>query len=231
MSVRAAAASSTFLRTLTPRQRLGIFIALAGAGAVSYQVVQGLMTLEPNVRMALAAGTMAAAAAALGTVPMMLAENISLRIQDALLGFGAGVMLASFSLIAPGLDAAHTQGYGAWGAGAAVTLAVLGGTLLLMVIDSLVPHEHFVKGREGPATKAIRRTWLFVLAIALHNLPEGAAIGVAFGGEDFHSAQALVYGISIQDVPEGLVVALALRGIPALDRLPKTCRNDGVASA
>ena len=89
---------------------------------------------------------------------------------------------------------------------------VLGGALLL-VIDRLMPHEHFIKGLEGREAKAMKRVWLFVLAIALHNLPEGLAIGVAYGGSDPVGALALATGISIQDVPEGLVVALALRGV------------------
>jgi ZIP family zinc transporter len=87
------------------------------------------------------------------------------------------------------------------------------GALLLLAIDRAVPHEHFVKGLEGPQARTLRRVWLFVLAIVLHNLPEGLAIGVAFAGTDRVGAAALTTGISIQDVPEGMVVALALRGI------------------
>ncbi|HEY0200605.1 MAG TPA: ZIP family metal transporter, partial [Burkholderiaceae bacterium] len=70
--------------------------------------------------------------------------------------------------------------------------------------------EHFIKGVEGQSSRTLRRTWLFVFAIALHNLPEGLAIGVAFGGTDSMRASALTAGIAIQDVPEGLVVAVAL---------------------
>jgi ZIP family zinc transporter len=84
---------------------------------------------------------------------------------------------------------------------------------LLFLIDRVVPHEHFIKGLEGPHARALRRAWLFVLAITLHNLPEGLAIGVAFAGSDAIGAKALAAGISIQDVPEGMVVALALRGV------------------
>jgi ZIP family zinc transporter len=90
---------------------------------------------------------------------------------------------------------------------------VLLGAALLLAIDRMVPHEHFVKGLEGPKAMKLKRVWLFVLAIALHNLPEGLAIGVAFAGSDPVAATALATGISIQDVPEGMVVALALRGV------------------
>jgi ZIP family zinc transporter len=130
------------------------------------------------------------------------------------MGFGAGVMLAAsaFSLIIPALEAARDQGAGRWGAGLLVSGGVLLGALLLLGTDRLVPHEHFVKGREGRSLKAVRRSWLFVLAIVLHNIPEGLSIGVAFAGTGEVGARALAAGISIQDVPEGMVVAMALRG-------------------
>lgn len=70
-----------------------------------------------------------------------------------------------------------------------------------------------MKGLEGPQARAVKRVWLFVLAISLHNLPEGQAIGVAYAGTDPMAALALATGISIQDVLEGLVVALALRSV------------------
>ncbi len=158
---------------------------------------------------------MAALATALGTLPVLLSQRFSHRAYDSMLGFGAGVMLAacSFSLIIPGLAAAKAQGASAWGAGGIVSAGLLAGAFALMLMDRLVPHEHFVKGIEGPSARTLRRAWLFVLAIALHNLPEGLAIGVAFAGSDPVGAQALAAGISIQDVPEGMVVALALRSV------------------
>ncbi len=78
-------------------------------------------------------------------------------------------------------------------------------------MERVLPHEHFIKGVEGgPSPRTLRRTWLFVFAIALHNLPEGLAIGVAYGGASPLQAGTLTAGIAIQDVPEGLVVAMAL---------------------
>jgi ZIP family zinc transporter len=160
-------------------------------------------------------GLAAALATALGTLPVLMAQRFSQKTYDTLLGFGAGVMLAAsaFSLVAPALAAAKAQGAGAWGAAALVGLGILIGGAALLAIDRWVPHEHFFKGHEGPQAKAMRRAWLFILAISLHNLPEGLAIGVAYAGTDAPSATALTTGISIQDVPEGLVVALALRGV------------------
>lgn len=160
-------------------------------------------------------GMAAALATALGTLPVLLAQRFSQRTYDTLLGFGAGVMLAAtaFSLVSPALVAAKAQGAGSWGAAGLVGVGILIGGMALLLIDRWVPHEHFFKGHEGPQARAMRRAWLFILAIALHNIPEGLAIGVAYAGTDAASAAALTTGISIQDVPEGLVVALALRGV------------------
>ena len=170
---------------------------------------------QPPVAAALLGGLMAAGATALGTLPVLWSQQFSQRAYDTMLGFGAGVMLAAsaFSLVIPALAAARSQGAGPWGAGALVAIGILAGGAILLAIDRAVPHEHFHKGVEGPESKALKRVWLFVLAISLHNLPEGLAIGVAFASPDSIGALALATGISIQDVPEGMVVALALRSV------------------
>lgn len=170
---------------------------------------------DPKMSAALQGGMMAACATLLGTLPVLMSHQFSQRAFDTMLGFGAGVMLAAcaFSLITPGLAAAEAQGMGPWGAGTTMGAGILLGAALLFAIDRLIPHEHFIKGVEGWQAKKLKRAWLFVSAIALHNLPEGLAIGVAFAGSDTVGANALATGIAIQDVPEGLVVALALRGV------------------
>ncbi|WP_309953674.1 ZIP family metal transporter [Variovorax paradoxus] len=197
------------------RRMLGFCIVALGVGLLAFEAAEAIMRGDPRVRGALLGGSLAALATALGTLPVALSQQFSQRSCDTMLGFGAGVMLAatSFSLVIPALDAARTQGAGAWGAGGIVGGGVLLGAALLLAIDRLVPHEHFVKGLEGPKARKLKRVWLFVLAIALHNLPEGLAIGVAFAGSETLAATALATGISIQDVPEGMVVALALRGV------------------
>ncbi|MEJ7688829.1 MAG: ZIP family metal transporter [Variovorax sp.] len=197
------------------RQWIGLSIVLAGVSVVAYQAFEALAGHDPRMRGALVGGLIAALATALGTVPVLLSQQFSQRTYDSMLGFGAGVMLAasSFSLVIPALAAAKAQGAGSWGAGGVVGGGILLGAAFLLAIDRLVPHEHFVKGLEGPQARAMKRVWLFVFAISLHNLPEGLAIGVAFAGSDPVGAAALATGISIQDVPEGLVVALALRSV------------------
>jgi len=202
---------------LSPREWLGLAIVAAGVLVLGGQFWQ-FVTARPVVWNALMGGSAAALATALGTVPVMFSQRLSERVQDTLFGFGAGVMLAAcaFSLIIPGLEAARAQGLGGggpWAAGGVIGSAILLGGAALMLMDKLLPHEHFIKGREGmdgQAARKLRRTWLFVIAIALHNLPEGLAIGVGYAGNDGLRANALATGIAIQDVPEGLVVAVAL---------------------
>ena len=164
-----------------------------------------------TVQAAFLAGSIAAGATVLGTLPALFIPSISRRVQDSLLGFGAGIMLAaaSFSLVLPALVKAQELGAGNWGSGLMVGLSLLVGAGLVMWVERVLPHEHFIKGPEGGDSKRIARTWLFVFAIYLHNLPEGIAIGVAYA-VDAAQGQVMATGIAIQDIPEGLVVALAL---------------------
>lgn len=193
---------------------VGLTICAAGLpilGASIWQVLQA----QASVRGALLGGLIAALATALGTLPVLLAQKPSERVQDAMLGFGAGVMLAAsaFSLVIPALAAAREAsmfGGGAWAAGGVVGMAILMGGAVLLFVDKVLPHEHFFHGVEGATARQLRRTWLFVFAIMLHNLPEGLAIGVGYAGNEGVRAHALAMGIAVQDVPEGFVVAAAL---------------------
>jgi ZIP family zinc transporter len=193
---------------------IGFAICVAGLLALCAPLWHALQT-QPSVRNALIGGGVAALATALGTLPVLLAQRPSVRMQDTLFGFGAGVMLAAsaFSLVIPALDAARDAslfGGGPWAAGGVVGAAILLGGVALLAMDRLLPHEHFIKGREGAEAQQLRRVWLFVFAIALHNLPEGLAIGAGYAGNEGVRANALAIGIAIQDVPEGFVVAAAL---------------------
>jgi zinc transporter, ZIP family len=147
-------------------------------------------------------------ATGLGALPIFLTRNISLKLQDVLMGFGAGVMLAatSFSLIIPGLEAAGN------GTKAAliIVFGILFGGFFLFFMDKIIPHEHFIKGHEGVDLARLKKVWLFVFAITIHNFPEGLAVGVGFGGGNIANGVTLAIGIGLQNIPEGLVVALAL---------------------
>lgn len=190
-----------------------------------------LLSEEHLIFNAFVGGSIAALATALGTLPILFSKNLSDKITDSMLGFGAGVMLAAsvFSLILPGMDALRESGAGIWGTSLTIGGAILLGALLLMVMEYLLPHEHVFLGSDHNHEKAklIRRTWLFVFAISLHNLPEGLAIGVGFAGVGNTAGSALATGIAIQDIPEGLVVALALLNA---GYKRKTCVLIGIAS-
>ncbi len=133
-------------------------------------------------------------------------RNISHRFHDIVLSFAAGVMLAAavLGLIIPSLEA---------GGKIAVFVTVIGifcGAFCLNLIDRLVPHLHRLMGVDSEAHAAadpnLSRVLLFVIAIAIHNLPEGIAAGVSFGSEDIAQAITVAGGIALQNIPEGMVI-------------------------
>ncbi|MEZ4421948.1 MAG: ZIP family metal transporter [Gemmatimonadota bacterium] len=171
---------------------------------------------------ALLAGTFTWAVTAVGALAVVLARDPGRRILDVLLGFAAGVMIAAsfFSLLLPAVEQARAAGGSAW---FPVTVGFLLGGGFLAVLDRVLPHLHPslpVERAEGPRT-AWQRSTLLVAAITLHNIPEGLALGVAFGGAALQgggagttlaAAVALTVGIGLQNLPEGMAVALPLRG-------------------
>lgn len=162
----------------------------------------------PIVILGLVASFIAGSATLLGAVPIVFFKQISQRLQDVMMGFGAGVMLAatSFSLIVPAIEA----GGGGVMSALIVVAGMMIGAVFLYLSDKYSPHEHFIKGPEGASQKNLKRIWLFIIAITLHNFPEGLAVGVGFGGGNIENGITLAIGIGLQNVPEGLVVALAL---------------------
>ena len=143
----------------------------------------------------------------LGAIPVFFTKNISDKVLTTMLGFAAGVMLAatSFSLVIPAIE---KGGGGVNGALIALLGIILGG-LFLDFIDRHLPHFHTIAGMEG-TRKNLSRIWLFVIAITIHNFPEGLAVGAGFGDLDYSNGFALTVGIAIHNIPEGLAVALAL---------------------
>ena len=167
------------------------------------------------VRLGFLGGLACFAATTVGALPALILRGVPQRIEDGMLGFAAGIMLAasSFSLILPGVDAA-TLLTGGTGTGAAVVAAGMAlGVVLMLGLDEFIPHEHPTAGPFGPAQERVNRVWLLVFAIALHNLPEGMAVGVGFSQGDLKVGMPLATAIGLQDIPEGLAVALALRGV------------------
>jgi ZIP family zinc transporter len=144
-------------------------------------------------------------------------DEMPQRVQKALLGFASGVMVAAsvWSLLIPAIEMEEAKG--AW----AVMPAAIGfllGMGFLFLIDELTPHLHLGNSKpEGPRSK-LSRTAMLALAVTIHNLPEGMAVGVVFAGAEqgassitLASAVAVSLGIAIQNIPEGAIISLPLR--------------------
>ncbi|MCS6812486.1 MAG: ZIP family metal transporter [Cyanobacteria bacterium] len=156
------------------------------------------------------ASLLAGLATFVGALPVVLTQKLSQRAITVLLGFGGGVMLAAtaFSLIIPGTEVALAKGFSNPVAALVMAIGLTIGGAFLAVAHRLFPHEHFVKGKDGSSNLA--RVWLFIIAIALHNFPEGLAVGVSFGGDNVQQGIITAIGISLQNMPEGLIVAVSL---------------------
>ena len=156
---------------------------------------------------------------ALGAAGVFLSKEISRKVLDAMLGFAGGVMIAAsyWSLLAPSIEISEALGYPGW---LPPVIGFLLGGAVLFGIDKLLPHLHI--GLPDSQSEGIKTTWqrsvLLILAITLHNIPEGLAVGVAFGaagvgmsGASLSGAIALALGIGLQNFPEGLAVSAPLR--------------------
>lgn len=163
---------------------------------------------------ALIASTIAGfGATTLGALPAIFLRRLNEKLNNTLLSFAAGVMLAAtvFSLILPSIAHAKNQGTGNTSAVLQAIVCLFLGGFVLWLINELVPHEHFEKGPDGLMRGAkVRKIWLFVIAIAIHNFPEGLSVGVASGTGVFGTGLGATLGIGLQNIPEGLSVAVAL---------------------
>ena len=139
-----------------------------------------------------------------GAIIGFLFKNVSHKISDIVLSFAAGVMLAAaiVGLVLPSLEYG-----GKWGLLITI-LGIFAGAVCLNLVDKLVPHLHQMIGAEGEAhnNANLNKVLLFVLAIAIHNLPEGIAAGVGFGSGNTAQALIIAGGIALQNIPEGMVI-------------------------
>lgn len=152
-------------------------------------------------------------ATALGAVPAVFLDRLNEKLNNNMLSFAAGVMLAAtvFSLLLPGIDISFQSGNTRFAAVSQAVLFLLIGGFVLWAVNEVVPHEHFEKGIDTSAdTARLKKIWLFVIAIAIHNFPEGMAVGVASASGEPGAGLAATLGIAMQNVPEGLSVAVAL---------------------
>ncbi|MEX0647053.1 MAG: ZIP family metal transporter [Balneolaceae bacterium] len=174
------------------------------------------------VMQALSGGLFTWGVTALGASAVFFTKNVGYKLLDSMLGFAAGVMIAAsvWSLIIPSIEMTEALGGIGW---LPAAIGFLMGGLFLRVCDAFLPHLHLDQPRsqaEGIDT-SWRRSTLLVLAITLHNIPEGLAVGVLFGaaatGVDptgtatIAGAIALAIGIGIQNFPEGMAVSVPLR--------------------
>ena len=184
------------------------------------QLIAFFESVDP-VWAALFAGLFTWALTAIGAALVFVFRNPSKKLLDGMLGFTGGVMIAAsfWSLLAPAINMSQGEGF------TKVMPAAIGfalGALFLFLLDKILPHLHLnhpVSKTEGVKTKTPwQKTTLLVLAITLHNIPEGLAVGVLFGGvaagipeATIAGALTLAIGIGLQNLPEGLAVSFPLR--------------------
>lgn len=154
----------------------------------------------------------------LGSAMVFFIKNkIKPKVEKALLGFASGVMIAAsvWSLLIPSLEMAEQQNIIKW---VPATIGFLLGILFLLILDSIIPHLHLNSDTPEGAQSKLKKTTMLVLAVTLHNIPEGMAVGVAFAGVlvgntglTLAGAFALAIGIAIQNFPEGAIISMPLK--------------------
>ena len=146
-----------------------------------------------------------------------LKNNIKQSVEKLLLGFASGVMIAAsiWSLLIPAIEMSEEQGKIGW---LAPAVGFLLGMLFLLVLDSVIPHMHLDKEKPEGVKSKLKKTTMLVLAVTLHNIPEGMAVGVTFAGAllgnsgiTITGAFALAIGIAIQNFPEGAIISMPLK--------------------
>ena len=154
----------------------------------------------------------------LGSAMVFFMKNkINSKVEKILLGFASGVMIAAsvWSLLIPSIDMAEEQGVVAW---IPATVGFLLGMVFLLVLDSIIPHLHLNSSKPEGIKSKLQKTTMMVLAVTLHNIPEGMAVGVVFAGAisqnsgiTLAGAFALAIGIAIQNFPEGAIISMPLK--------------------
>lgn len=214
MSVNSTPSKLSFVARFRAQSALIRYLIIVSIVLFGTAVLLGSLYffINPIIAYGTLASILAGLATSIGALPALLFRTIKQKLLFTLLGGAAGVMLAatSFSLIVPGIH----YGNEIWpGKGVVViALGILVGALFLELSDRYLPLHRFLSNREDQ-TGSLRKIWLFIGAIALHNFPEGAAVGISFGTGDWHNGTALAIAVALQNIPEGLAVALPLIGL------------------
>lgn len=185
---------------------------LAIVGSITFLVTAFLAIIYYFVDKTIAVGAFASILAGLatgvGASAALFFKNVPTRVLHTMLGGAAGVMLAAtaFSLLVPAIQSANQlwPGKGIF----VVAVSVLVGAAFLVGADRLLPFEKYLE--QGEKFDSLRKIWLFIAAIVLHNLPEGGAVGVSFGSGNWGNGASLAIAIGLQNIPEGLAVAMPL---------------------
>lgn len=199
------------LMDLPTQQRWAV---IAGLFLLSQLLMFGLLYLifGKIVVVGLLASILAGLATGIGAIPALFFKDISERLFNSLLGAAAGVMLAAtaFSLLVPGIDYGNAiwPDQGLW----IVSAGMLIGALFLHFADQRLPHIHFDTVKEVHKY-SLDKISLFIIAITIHNFPEGMSVGVSFGSGEMKNGLVLAIAIALQNIPEGLAVALPLVGL------------------
>ncbi len=199
------------VQALPPLQRYSTW---AGLFLVSQIIVFGTLylTFGSIVVIGFLASILAGLATGVGALPALWFKNISNNLFNSLLGGAAGVMLAAtaFSLLVPGLEYGNAivAGKGIY----IVSGGMIIGALFLHFADKQLPHVHF-DSMSDTQLNSLKKIWLFIIAITIHNFPEGMSVGVSFGAGDLKNGFVLASAIALQNIPEGLAVALPLVGL------------------
>lgn len=190
------------------------YLTMAGLFVASQIIVFGGLYLifGEIVVVGFFASVLAGLATGLGALPALFFKTISDKLFNSLLGAAAGMMLAAtaFSLLVPGMDYGNLY----WpGKGVlVVSVGMLLGAVFLHYADRQMPHIHFEPEFEHQLD-SLQKVWLFIIAITIHNFPEGMSVGVSYGAGDYENGTILAIAIALQNIPEGLAVALPLVGL------------------
>ncbi len=148
-----------------------------------------------------------------GVLIGFLFQKVPHKFNDAILGFAGGIMLAAsvLGLIVPSMEEGNV-----W----ITVLGIVSGAIFLNIADKITPHLHHITGVDqethSESQNSLNKIMLFVIAIAIHNLPEGIAAGVGFGSENVSNALTVAIGIALQNIPEGMIIVspLIMAGVP-----------------